>query len=195
MNKIRFGHLSLLRNFYQNNNFKKNALYNLQIVKSIDYGEKDLVFSRFLHYKTPVNRPKAFRPSTLPVTNANKHLIINLIDEKDIDLGEIRLDKAKDIADSKELKLVIIDEVSSPPKFKLMTGNDLYQLQIKYRDDYKENVKEPKTKEIEVNLGIDDHDLDIKLKMLKNFFEKGYSIKFKVTSRIINKKVCSIIYA
>jgi translation initiation factor IF-3 len=195
MNKIRFGHLSLLRNFYQNNNFKKNAFYNLQIVKSIDYGEKDLVFSRFLHYKTPVNRPKAFRPSTLPVTNANKHLIINLIDEKDIDLGEIRLDKAKDIADSKELKLVIIDEVSSPPKFKLMNGNDLYQLQIKYRDDYKENVKEPKTKEIEVNLGIDDHDLDIKLKMLKNFFEKGYSIKFKVTSRIINKKVCSIIYA
>ena len=193
MIRIRFGHLSLLRTFCLNNSFKKNAFNNLQTVKSIDHEGNCIAFTRFLHYKTPVNRTKAFRPSTLPVTNANKHLVINLFDEKNIDLGEMRLDKAKELADSKELKLVITDEISSPPKFKLMTGNELFQLQIKYRDDFKENVKEPKTKEIEVNLGIDDHDLDIKLKMLKNFFEKGYSVKFKVTSRIINKKVFIII--
>ena len=81
----------------------------------------------------------------------------------------MRLDKAKELADTKGYKLVITEDSTTPPKFKLMSGHDLYQLQMKFRETLKDNVKEPKLKEIDVNLGIDDHDLDIKVKMLKNF--------------------------
>lgn len=181
MNNLR---LNLIRNLFLGN-------YAVKIVQPKVY----LNHVRYLNYKTPVNRPKVFTPTTLPVTNANKHLKVNLLDEKDKDLGEMRLESAKELADSRNLKLVIIEESSTPPKFKIMSGHDLYQLQMKYRDSYKDNVKEPKLKEIDVNLGIDDHDLDIKLKMLRNFYEKGCTVKFKVLSKIINKKVSIDFYS
>lgn len=174
MNKIKFGQLNLIRNIILGN-------YNVTQPK-VD-------LTRYLNYKTPVNRPKVFTPTTLPVTNANKHLKVVLSDNKDVDLGEMRLEKAKELAESKNLKLVIVEENSTPPKFKLMSGKELHELQMKYRDTNRENTKETKVKEIEVNLGIDDHDLDIKLKMLRNFYDKGYTVKFKISSRILNKKV------
>lgn len=182
MNRI--GHLSYFCNLFIGK-YLNHLIIPIKNQPAINY----LNFNRYLNYKTPVNRPKMFTPSTLPVTNANKHLKVNLFDDKDIDLGEMRLDKAKELADTKGLKLVITEDSTTPPKFKLMSGHDLYQLQMKFRETLKDNVKEPKLKEIDVNLGIDDHDLDIKVKMLKNFYDKGCTVKFKVSSKIINKRV------
>jgi translation initiation factor IF-3 len=181
MNKLIFVRLNIIRNI-----IFKSATSN-SVVPIINNNKFEI--KRYLNYKTPVNRTKTFSPTTIAVTNANKHLIIDLFDENNVNLGQMRLDKAKELADGKNLKLVITEETSAPPKFALMNGHSLYQLQMKYREANKDNVKEQKFKEIEVNLGIDDHDLDIKIKMLKNFFEKGDLIKFKVLSKIINKKV------
>ena len=182
MNKLIFLRLNIMRNIIFKSPTKFNSVVPLCIINNNE-------IKRYLQYKTPVNRTKTFSPTTIAVTNANKHLIINLFDENNVDLCEMRLDNAKYLADGKKLKLVVTEETSSPPKFTLMNGHSLFQLQMKYREINKENAKEQKTKEIEVNLGIDDHDLEIKIKMLKHFFEKGDLIKFKVLSKIINKKV------
>ncbi|CAF0987331.1 unnamed protein product [Brachionus calyciflorus] len=144
-----------------------------------------------INYNTPTNRPKVFKPTTVPVTNANKHLEIELIGNDGNQMGKVSMEKAKQLADQSELKLVIIDESCKPPKFKLMTGQELYKAQIKIRDDNK-NVdhsnKVTKEKEIDINLGISEHDLEIKLKMAHNFYEKGHPIRIKVLSKILNKK-------
>jgi translation initiation factor IF-3 len=138
-------------------------------------------------YKTPTNNSKTFKPSTIAVTNANKHLEINLFDQNDTFLGKMSMEKAKEMANKKELKLVVVDDKESPPKFKLMTGNQLYKSQM----TTKETIKVPKSKEIDINLGISDHDLDTKIKMLHNFHEKGHLVTIKIISKIINKKVNS----
>ena len=88
---------------------------------------------------------------------------------------------------------MIIDESTKPPKFKLMNGNELYQLQLKHREEKRAEkdagFKYLKEKEIDINLGISDHDLDIKVKMIQNFFEKGNPIKIKIKSVIVGKSV------
>lgn len=136
-------------------------------------------------YKTPTNNSKSFKPSTIAVTNANKHLMINLFDQNDTFLGKMSMEKAKEMADKSELKLVIVDDKESPPKFKLMTGSQLYKTQMTTKDA----VKVPKNKEIDINLGISDHDLETKIKMLHNFHEKGHMVTIKIISKIMNKKV------
>jgi len=136
-------------------------------------------------YKTPTNNSKTFKPTTIAVTNANKHLMINVFDQKDTFLGKMSMEKAKEMANKSELKLVIVDDTESPPKFKLMTGNQLYKAQMNTKDA----VKVPKNKEIDINLGISDHDLETKIKMLHNFHEKGHFVTIKLISKIMNKKV------
>jgi translation initiation factor IF-3 len=134
-----------------------------------------------------------FRPSTIAVTKANEHLIVNLLDQDDVDLGKMRMGEAKIIAIEKDLKLVIIDESTKPPKFKLMNGNELCQYQLKHRDEKRAEkeagVKSLKEKEVEINLGISDHDLGIKVKMIQNFYDKGNPIKIKIKSVIAGKSV------
>ncbi len=102
--------------------------------------------------------------------------------------------QAQDKANRSELKLVIIDEVSSPPKFQLMTGQELFKLQMKLKENEKIEKaayvnKVLKEKEIDFNLGISDHDFETKLKMMNNFYEKGHPIRIKVASKIANAKV------
>jgi translation initiation factor IF-3 len=40
-----------------------------------------------------------------------------------------------------------------------------------------------------MNLGIEEHDLETKMKMIKNFVEKGHPTTIKIDSKIHNKKV------
>lgn len=145
-----------------------------------------------INYKTPTNRAKIFKPTTVAVTNANKHLQIELAGNDDKNLGRVTMEKAKELAEQSDFKLVIVDENCSPPKFKLMTGHELYKAQIKVRDEHKNDPDEPKIskeKEIDINLGISDHDLDIKIKMMHSFYEKGHPIKIKIISKIQKKRV------
>jgi translation initiation factor IF-3 len=143
-----------------------------------------------INVKTPTNRAKKFAPTTVPVTKANAHLEIHLFDEKDADLGKVKMSEAKRLAERGELKLAITDESCSPPKFKLMTGAELFKLQMKTKESDAANpVKNLREKEVDFNLGISDHDFDIKMKMVANFYERGHAVKLKVISRIENKAV------
>ncbi len=46
-----------------------------------------------IYYKTPFNRGKVFSPTTVNVGKGIKHLIVNLIDETDNNLGNVTLEK------------------------------------------------------------------------------------------------------
>jgi translation initiation factor IF-3 len=142
-----------------------------------------------IYYKTPFNRGKVFSPTTINVGKGIKHLIVNLFDETDRNLGNVSLEAADKLAHEKELKLVIVDEACSPVKFKLMNGADLYALQLKFREDNKEAVKVAKRKEVVFRLGIEDNDFDIKLKMIQQFYEKGNIVDILVKSQINKKSV------
>ena len=142
---------------------------------------------RCFYKKKEDNWNQVFEPSTVYMSNANKHLTIVLFDENDQNLGNMSFEKANLVANNKTKKLVQINE-NSPPEFKLMTGHELHQLQMAVKEK-KKAKKIIKDKEVQMNLGIEEHDLDIKVKMIKNFYEKGHLIKIEIQSRILNKAV------
>jgi translation initiation factor IF-3 len=186
MNSLRLFSYSFRKNLSNETIIFNKYLLNNNTLKTSN-------FNYTINVKTPANSHKVFRPSTIAVTNANKHLIVNLFDQSNTDLGKMSMEKAKELSLKGDLKLVIIDESTKPPKFKLMNGNELYQLQLKHRDE-KRAEKETgnkflKEKEVDINLGISDHDLDVKVKMIHNFYEKGNPIKIKIKSLIAGKNV------
>jgi translation initiation factor IF-3 len=146
--------------------------------------------------KTPTNRAKTWQPSTVPVTRANQHLEVHLTDAaNNVELGKVSLGEANRLAKERELRLVITDESTSPPRFQLMTGTELFKLQMTYKGQQKDALKEPgqrvlKEKEVDLNLGIEDHDFDIKMKMVARFYEQGHPVKISIDSKVSNKNVC-----
>lgn len=141
-------------------------------------------------YKTPTNRQKIFRPTSVPVTKQNQHLEIDLSDENGKELGRVSMKEASELAKSRNLRLAIVDESTSPPKFRLLEGKELARLQMQAKQDGatgKEVVH--KMKEVQINLGIADHDLEIKTKMANNFLEKGHDVNILIKSRGHDMKV------
>ena len=181
MNIIKLNNFCLVKNVLSNTLTLNNLIVECKIASCLG-------LSRFYsNTKRPSN--KVFNPSTVAVTKANSHLDINLFDEANLDLGKLSMDAANKLAQKKELKLVITDESCTPPKFKLMDGTELYRLQMSYRESNKDLVKDHREKEIDMKLGIDEHDLQIKLKMASNFHEKGHLVKIKIRSSISRKWV------
>ena len=52
------------------------------------------------------SKKKVIKPSAIPVTKANKHLVISLFDHDNNPIGLMPMEKAKDVATKKNLKLV-----------------------------------------------------------------------------------------
>ena len=144
-------------------------------------------------YLTPTEtHNKTFYPSTIAVTKSNNHLDVLLFDKNNQLIGKMNLATAKAEAEKQELKLVIVEE-SSPPRFQLMTGSDLKELQMKLKKELK-GEKEEAEKVVKINLGIGEHDLETKMKAIKAFHEKGHPIRLLIASKILNKKVLSVIF-
>jgi len=141
------------------------------------------------NFKTPVNAGKSFKPQPIPVSKQNQHLLVKVFGQNDEDLGVLSLRQAKDKADINNLKLVMIDETLSPPHAKFLTGKELYELQMKTKEEKKDDAKIFKEKEVDINLGIEDHDLGIKVKMIQQFLEKGHPVVVRIDSKIYKKKV------
>lgn len=144
--------------------------------------------------KTPTNRAKKWAPATVPVTKANGHLIVALEDESQSPLGTVPLSEAKQLAESKQLKLVIVDEACKPPRFRLMSGAELFKLQMQYKsaegaqaaeEELAEAGKRPlKDKEVHLGLGIEDNDFEIKMRMLNEFYERGHSVSVEISGKL-----------
>jgi translation initiation factor IF-3 len=130
------------------------------------------------------------------VSKGNKHLIINLFDHHEKNLGQMSMEEAKHVASERELKLVMIDENQSPPKFKLMKGSELAALQIKKRAEAKQQNQENlndhnskkgddelSVKEIRMTLKSGEHDVKFKVKNMRNLYEHGHSIKLFINCR------------
>jgi translation initiation factor IF-3 len=131
-------------------------------------------------------KPVYTEPTTIIPTKANSHLVIDLTDENGVELGHLSIKEAKKRADEKELKLVLVDDSKSPPKFKIMKGDALHNLRMELKKERKEKIesgeikKVMKEKEFDFNLGIEDNDLKFKIDHIKSLYEKGHPITIKI---------------
>ena len=105
---------------------------------------------------------------------------VRLIDEDKKQLGVVPLSKALNIAREKELDLVAISPKAEPPVCRLLDyGKYVYSLQKKAHEAQKLQ-RRVHIKEIKFTPVIGEHDIEVKLKKIKQFLEDGNKVKITI---------------
>lgn len=108
---------------------------------------------------------------------------VRLIDENKAQIGIVPLEKALELAGQKDLDLVAISPNAKPPVCRMLDyGKYLYSLQKKAHEAQKHH-KKIHIKEIKFTPVIGDHDIEVKLKKIKQFLEDGNKVKVTIWLR------------
>lgn len=108
---------------------------------------------------------------------------VRLIDEEKNQVGIIPIAEALAMAREKELDLVEISPNAKPPVCRLLDyGKYLYSIQKKAHEAQKHQRK-IHVKEIKFTPVIGEHDIDVKLKKIKQFLEEGNKVKITIWLR------------
>ncbi len=102
---------------------------------------------------------------------------VRLIDENGENLGDLDTEKAKQIAEEKEMDLVMVNPKANPPICKIANYGKLkYE---KEKLDHKKKLANKKTeiKGIRLSFKIKGNDLETKIKQAKKFLESGNNVK------------------
>ncbi|HOW54225.1 MAG TPA: translation initiation factor IF-3 [Syntrophorhabdaceae bacterium] len=108
---------------------------------------------------------------------------VRLIDENGEQLGIVPTVDALRLARERELDLVEVSGKSSPPVCKIMDyGKYKYQLAKKAQEAKKKQTI-IQIKEMKLGLKIEEHDLQFKMKHLREFLEEGHKLKVIIMFR------------
>lgn len=115
-----------------------------------------------------------------PINEEIRASEVRLIDEDKQQLGVLPIAQALQIAKEKELDLVAISPEAQPPVCRLLDyGKFLYSLQKKAHEAQKQQRK-VHIKEIKFTPVIGEHDVEVKLKKIKEFLEEGNKVKITI---------------
>ncbi|MCX6555884.1 MAG: translation initiation factor IF-3, partial [Candidatus Aminicenantes bacterium] len=126
-----------------------------------------------------------------PIPKKNPHRIneeitakeIRLIDEEKNQVGILSVAQAMEIAREKELDLVEISPEAKPPVCRILDyGKYLYALQKKAHEAQRHQRK-ILVKEIKFTPVIGEHDVEVKLKKIREFLAEGNKVKVTVWLR------------
>ena len=105
---------------------------------------------------------------------------VRLIDEDKTQIGIVPIARAMELAREKDLDLVAISPDTDPPVCRLLDyGKYLYSLQKKAHEAQKMQRK-VHIKEIKFTPVIGEHDIEVKLKKIKEFLEEGNKVKITI---------------
>jgi len=144
----------------------------------------------FEHLSIPPRRP-SFNRNAPPPQKDEAHKINHRIDAREVRLigadgqnvGVVPTRQALIMAEEAGLDLVEISPDAKPPVAKILDyGKFRFQEQKKAAEARKKQ-KVIEIKEIKLRPMIDDHDLDVKMKAAKRFFEEGDKVKFTLRFR------------
>lgn len=136
--------------------------------------------------------PLLFCPNFWEVETISKQHLINeeirekelrVIDAEGNQLGIISSKSALELAESKQLDLVMIAPQAKPPVCRIMDyGKFLYELQKKEKEA-KKKQKVINIKEVRLSSNIEDHDLNVKAKNAEKFLKEGDKVKVTIRFR------------
>jgi translation initiation factor IF-3 len=108
---------------------------------------------------------------------------VRLIDENGQNVGVVSKQDAQDRATAAGLDLVEISPDADPPVAKILDyGKFKYQEQKKAAEARKRQ-KIVEIKEIKMRPSIDDHDYDVKMRLMRRFFDEGDKVKITLRFR------------
>ncbi len=106
-----------------------------------------------------------------------------MIDSDGGQLGILSVNKALEIAASKDLDLVKIAPQATPPVCRIMDYGKYRFEQSKREKEARKNQKTVEVKEVRMSLNIDVHDFDTKLRNAVKFLKSGDKVKVSVRFR------------
>jgi len=119
----------------------------------------------------------------LPINRQIKFSSVNVISETGEKLGKMNTAEAVDLAESRDLDLVLVSPNPEMPVAKIMNYGKYKFEQAKKEKESRKNQKAVETKEIRVTPNIGEHDFGFKCKNARGFLESGNKVKFTVRFR------------
>ncbi|XP_030325043.1 translation initiation factor IF-3, mitochondrial [Calypte anna] len=109
------------------------------------------------------------------------HRILHLINQEGESLGNMHRAEALKLMDQHDLKLVLLQENAEPPVYRLMTGQQIHEEQLK-RAEKKKGSPKPGVvqKELSFSSAIAKNDLETKTKQIAHWIEKKYHVKVTI---------------
>lgn len=98
-------------------------------------------------------------------------------------LGVLSLSEALSQAEQAGLDLVEISPTASPPVAKIVDWGKFQYQKMKEQQRNKKNAKVSDIKQMRMGLKIGQHDLEIKLKKIREFLEEGHKVKIMLVFR------------
>jgi len=108
---------------------------------------------------------------------------VRLISEEGEQLGIMSSEEALALAAEKDLDLVKIAPMATPPVCKIMDYGKFRFEKAKKEKEARKNQKIIEIKEIRLSLNIDTHDFDFKLKNARKFIAEGNKLKVSIRFR------------
>lgn len=108
---------------------------------------------------------------------------VRLIDSDGTQLGVMSKEKALQIAEEQGLDLVLIAANGNPPVCKIMDYGRFRFEQNKREKEARKNQNVIEIKEVRLSTGIDEHDLNTKLRQTTKFLADGNKVKVTIFFR------------
>ncbi|XP_022522112.2 translation initiation factor IF-3, mitochondrial [Astyanax mexicanus] len=109
---------------------------------------------------------------------------VQLLGEEGEELGVVQRQEVLKMMDDSGLKLVVVNERSNPPVYRLMTGKQIHEEQVKLKEKQKfKTTGSVQVKELTLYSGIASHDLENKLKQAASWLEKKHHIKLTLRAK------------
>ena len=119
----------------------------------------------------------------LPTNRQIRAKEVQLIGENGEKLGVNPFEKALEIAEEKNLDLVLVSPNANPPVCKIMNYGKYKFEQAKKEKEAKKKQKVLEVKEIRVTPNIEEHDFSFKAKNARKFLQDGNKVKITVRFR------------
>ena len=119
----------------------------------------------------------------MPINRQIKEKEVQLIGADGERLGVLSLDKAIEIAEEKNLDLVLVAPNAKPVVCKLMNYGKYKFEQAKKEKEAKKKQKVQETKELRITPNIEEHDFGFKSRNARKFIEDGNKVKITVRFR------------
>lgn len=110
---------------------------------------------------------------------------VRLIDKDGTQIGIVPIEQALSIADNEGLDLVEIAPNANPPVCRILNYSKFkYELQKKEKEAKKKQKESAiNVKDINLKVMIDNHDLAIKIKQMKEFLQDGDKVRIRIKFR------------
>lgn len=107
---------------------------------------------------------------------------VRVISDTGENLGVMHRSDALRLMDEQGLKLVLLREHEDPPVYRLMSGKQLHEEQMKLWEKQKAKAGPVQLKELSFSSGISGHDLATKLKQVQSWLEKKNHVRITLRS-------------